>query len=71
MTEDDLLRHAERDVIEAAETWETEQRKATREPSSASSQQLRAAVYALRRARRVTGKIRVEDVRDEIEKAKR
>ncbi len=62
MSEDDLLRDAERRVVEAAEAWEVEQRRATREPSSSVSQQLRSAVYMLRKARAVTGKIRVSDV---------
>ncbi len=66
-----MLRNAEREVIEAAEAWEAEQRRTTREPSSSASQQLRSAVYALRRARHVTGKIRVEDIRAELEKNKK
>jgi len=62
----DLLRDAEQAVIEAAEAWEVEQRRATRAPASGTSQQLRIAVYMLRKARDVTGNIKLSDVRAAI-----
>lgn len=58
---DDLVREAERQVIEAAEEWELEQRQSPRPVTSSVSQKLRVAVYMLRRARVVTGKVRAAD----------
>lgn len=70
MGDDELVKSAEREVVAAAEEWDREQGKSQRLLSTA-SQKLRSAVYMLKRARIVTGKIRVEDVQRELEASKK
>jgi hypothetical protein len=59
---DELLKTAEREVIEAAMEWAKEQLRAVAAPRSSQSQRLRTACYMLSKARSITGSIRVADV---------
>lgn len=59
---DGLLVGREREVIEAAMAWADERALGKAQPGSSADQRLRSACYMLRRARGITGKIRVDDL---------
>jgi len=60
--EEDLVQHAEREVIDAAVEWAREQQRQPPVTQSPSASRLRTACYMLHRARTITGKVRMEDV---------
>lgn len=60
--EDDLVQHAEREVIDAAAEWAKEQQREPPAVQSPAASRLRTACYMLHRARTITGKVRTEDV---------
>lgn len=65
MTDEDLIRHAEKEVLDAAVAW------ATRQPTSdmsAELQRLRSAVYMLRKAHTITGKVSLEAIREAVDR---
>jgi hypothetical protein len=60
-SDDELVQHAERDVINAAQAWSKEPQRLT-EKATPASERLRTAVYMLNRARTITGKVRLEEI---------
>jgi hypothetical protein len=63
MTSDnDLVQHAERAVIEAAVEWANEQQRSAPAVQSPAASKLRTACYMLHRARTITGRVRLEDI---------
>lgn len=61
-SDDELVQHAERAVIDAAVEWAKEQNKLAPITQSDAAQRLRNACYLLQRARTITGKVRLEEV---------
>ena len=68
--DDDLVQHAEREVIEAAVEWAREQQRAAPAVQTPAASRLRTACYMLHRARTITGKVRTEDVERAMQEAK-
>jgi hypothetical protein len=60
--EEDLVQHAEREVIDAAVEWSREQQKSAPAVQTPAASRLRTACYMLHRARTITGKVRLEDI---------
>jgi hypothetical protein len=66
-SDDDLVQHAEREVVLAAIAWERERKGRVEEKTSPAAERLKTAVYMLNRAKHITGQVR----QDEIERAVR
>lgn len=64
-SDDDLVQHAERAVVEAAVEWAREQKMSAPAVQTPAASKLRTACYMLYRARTITGRVR----QDEIERA--
>jgi hypothetical protein len=61
-SDDDLVQHAERSVIDAAVEWAKEQQRASPAVQSPAASKLRTACYMLHRARTITGRVRLEEI---------